>query len=116
MKQKTSSMVHVKLEMETISKYWMNVGASKKPRDTMQELWDTRRTTLTYLKRSDKMMEAARNFYKDLQSTDAFPQITAEEKQLVRDTVIDKFEVEMTEEGKECLANLLSDEEILEAL
>lgn len=54
-----SSLVCARLEMETISKYWIKVGNHKVPRDTMQELQQPGSEPPVYVRRSDKMAETA---------------------------------------------------------
>lgn len=116
MGRRTAGMIRAKLEMETVSKYWMNIGKSKAPQDTIQELRDTRTNPPTYVQRSDGMARVAKEFYEDLQKADAYPKITTEEKCRIKQSVIENFDVNMPAESKTMLARLLTNEDIIEAL
>ncbi|KAK0463359.1 hypothetical protein IW261DRAFT_1427712 [Armillaria novae-zelandiae] len=69
----TSNMVKAKLEMETVSKYWMNIGNKKKLWDMIKELRELGSNPPILLKHSDKMANAAWDFYNELQSEETFP-------------------------------------------
>ncbi|KAK0495268.1 hypothetical protein EDD18DRAFT_1106495 [Armillaria luteobubalina] len=76
----TSNMIRAKLEMKTISKYWLRIGNTQKPCDTIHRLWKLGSHPPEYLDRSDKMAEEACKFYNELQDEETFPEMTHEEK------------------------------------
>ncbi|PBK71804.1 hypothetical protein ARMSODRAFT_1016798 [Armillaria solidipes] len=112
----TSNMVRAKLELETISKYWIKIGNKKQSWDTVHELCKPGSEPLVYLKRSDKMASAARDSYDDLQRKETFPDASADERDQATTAVLDAIRRRVPEAKKEALATLLQYDEILAAL
>lgn len=99
-----------------ISNYWMKIGNKKQPWDTVCELRKPGSEPPVYLKQSDKMVSAARDFYDDLQRTETFPDASADKRDQATMAVLDAIRIRVPEAKKEALATLLQYDEILAAL
>ncbi len=102
--------------METISKYWLNVGNSKKPCDTIHELQQPNSNPPVYVQCSDRMATTARQFYDDLQDIETFLEKSKVDRCTAENTVLETIHTQIPEDKEEVLEELLLYEEILVAL
>lgn len=63
---------HYRFEGDTISKYWSLINKNKRPRDLIYKLRRPEAVS-TYVTRSDRMAELARDYHSDLQDKDMAP-------------------------------------------
>ncbi|SJL06249.1 uncharacterized protein ARMOST_09585 [Armillaria ostoyae] len=115
---RVSTAIKARMEVETVSKFWMNMGKKKSPRETIQKL---KRPSSTgdrgiNAERSDEMADVARSFYENLQTDDAYPDITSQQRQELIDEVVRHITTEVPVDQRQELVELLSDEEIMAAL
>ncbi len=66
----------------------MNIGKTKKPRDTIQSLQKPSSTSPRYEERSDKMASIARDYYDDLQNSNEYPHMTQDERTEITEEVL----------------------------
>ncbi len=68
----TKSKVQNHLHDKTISKYWINLNKSRRPRDIIYELKEPNSSAgnPTYKTKTSEIVEIARNYHNDIQSTD----------------------------------------------
>ncbi len=102
--------------METISKYWLNVGNSKKLCDTIHELQQPNSNPPVYVQCSDRMATTARQFYDDLQDIETFLEKSEVDRCTAENAVLETIHIWIPEDKEEVLEELLLYEEILVAL
>lgn len=115
---KVSAAIKARMEVETVSKFWMNMGKKKSPRETIQKLKKSgpTGTVPVYAMRSDEMAGVARDYYEQLQTDNAYPDMPQERRQEIIEEVVRHLNMEVPVDQREVLAELLTDDDILEAL
>ena len=105
------------LEGETTSKYWMKTNAPPKPDEVIYELQDGENgdESRTYINRSDKMAELARDYFDSLQEEESGDAFEAEKEDATVEALRDT-NARISNEDKQTLESSISDDEIRTAL
>lgn len=112
---KLSTTTRYILNAEKVTKYWSMINKDRKPRDVIHALHDTRQTAATYVRRSDKMAELARDYHDSVQRTDS-PGFSNDAQRTAMQSVLADIPSQLDGADSELLASEVSKDDIKRAL